>query len=1508
MTTLTIFVSSPGDVQNERLIVGKVIERLQAKFWSFVRLELVLWEKKALRATAHFQEELVRPSQCDIVLGLLWHRLGTPLPAQFQKADGARFESGTEWEIVEAFEGFEKSLAQLGPQKAKPDILIYRRLDPREPHHDPKQEALAAEQEKKAAQFFNHYFLNPDGTNARSFSPYHQESEFEDNLTAHLTDLILKRIPTLTRDYTPPPINGNPFLGLSHFDFHHNDRFFGRNRAIREVLAKLKEQDTKGHPFVLIYGASGYGKSSLMRAGVAPRLTHPDYLDDIPLWRRALITPSLSDGNPVESLARAILTPSDPHPDTPKNSPALGLPELASQTTSIPDSPEKYDLASLPRLLSNPDQLPFVLADLVTSLDTLSPNKKGTKQNRGPSLLLQIDQFEEIFTSEKITHHDRQTFFALLNALSRTRRIWIIATMRSEYFPRIANYPALRSLVQSGGQYILEAPDDKELFEIIRYPALAARLSFENHPQKHNRDLSDDIYQAAQKQPDSLPLLEFTLDELYQLHDPESQNRTLTYDHYQQIGGLEGAIATHAEAAFKTLKEHQQGAHPHIFAKLVRVSSSGGSTPTKSRANLQALQDSHPGAPAFIEKFAKENLLVTDHDLTTNQTTVTLAHEALLTQWPLFKNWIDEHRPNLRAETRLQEQTKLWLEAKKTNPKKAKGLLLTEARLAEALDLQESNLFDLDQNTHTYIQQSRKKAKRKTRILQATAIAFAFLAAGAGFLGYLSNRNAIVADTEKQNAINAHNNTNLETSKSDATIAMILNARGETPLAMAHVARALDKNSNNKLAFNQAWRFLTDGYLFPPEYVTKISDPISTIVFSPSEKYCAFGTETGHVIIIDISTYNILKFSTKLVGNIQTIAFSPNENQVAIGAGNRSEGFLSVWDFKHEALPNAVSTNFAFDSLSLRWPLPNLIISQSGRSWGSGFGVLQVLEYNKGWNLVSGFGDIDGLLEEKSQFKKLRKFIKMPVLSSWILEKQRLLAIQDYSKNELNFYELSTDLDQLVPGKTIELPEESELFFSEESGLFVQCSPEKQYFHLIDIENRYQTKRINLKEGERIADISQDGKKILIHKGDEALILSMSNFEVLRSRTFSKSSRIWSPDGAHLAFFNESTHGQNEKSIKLESISDLSAPKTLFLPEKLKRALFSPASQLFLAADVAGWVRIWDVQKLERSQLSINSIENRLDLISEKQNQFELIHDEKTNAILKKYMANEKLSKLEKVITLEKIKLDKEWISGIAISEIQNRIVCTYGETSTRPDNSSPSLAIIYDLTTGRLLCKNSLHPDDAFCPRFSPDGSFFITVADDRHLRKWSTSSGLMIGKPLALAEWARSFEMSHTGHHLITPSGMIIDIEEWSIKSKCKFEQDFGFGHARFSQDDSLLTTVSIKSGSSPLDRGNILLNQWDCASGRIIGNSIVIPIYEKLPVPVVWSSKSKGDVVIGDLVWRYDVSDHTQKLIPFLRYGSPLTLEDGIRINQQCNTHYLDLDRFRSEFSYSKLPTMR
>ena len=119
---LQFFISSPGDVCEERALASRVIERLQSEYMGRVALETVLWEHEPLVATSTFQVQLVKPSETDVVISILWSRLGTRLPAQFTRADGSRYESGTEYEFEEAMEGFRRN--------GKPDLLVYRRIAP----------------------------------------------------------------------------------------------------------------------------------------------------------------------------------------------------------------------------------------------------------------------------------------------------------------------------------------------------------------------------------------------------------------------------------------------------------------------------------------------------------------------------------------------------------------------------------------------------------------------------------------------------------------------------------------------------------------------------------------------------------------------------------------------------------------------------------------------------------------------------------------------------------------------------------------------------------------------------------------------------------------------------------------------------------------------------------------------------------------------------------------------------------------------------------------------------------------------------------------------------------------------------------------------------------------------------------------------------------------------------------------------------------------------------------
>lgn len=705
MQTLTLFVSSPGDVRDERQVVGRVVERIQARYWNFIRLEPVLWEKEPLRATAHFNEELIRPSDCDLFLCVLWSRLGSPLPSQFNRADGTRFDSGTEWELVEATDAFEKRQAE-GDLKPRPDILVYRRMS----------EPIGADQEqvRKLKNFSDAFFFNEDGTIRRAFSPYSSVAEFAELLEMHLEKMVLRHIQMqrglVEEAVRPLPVEGSPFMGLGTFDFGDASLFFGRNRAIAETLQQWKENHAAGHAFLLIYGGSGYGKSSLMRAGLVPRIIAPGYIPEVGAWRRMQLIPGEGGCGCIDGLARALLT---------------AVPEIAATENPL-------DLLGFARAIGSPETLAMAVNTLVRGLDAAA--------EAGPvHVVLAIDQLEEIFTSSQVEPADREMFFNVIAAIAMCGRFWVVATMRSEFFPRIPENRNLHPLVRHNGGYILSPPELSELHQIIRYPALAAGLEFERDVDS-GRDLSEVIYQEAAAAPDALPLLEFTLEELYQ----RREQNLLTWKAYQELGGLSGAIAKRAQEVFESLNaDLRQDSARWIFGELVTLDGDQKGPATRRRASRELLEKAHPGAPQFLRAFVAAQLLVTSSE--DGVPTITLAHEALTTHWPVLRDWISDHRELLQARTRLESATRLWANAGRS-PK----LLLAEGRLAEAQRVSESGVFQLSDAETDLLRFSIGRAKRKLRWFQTATAVFAILALAAGVLGVVAKQRQIKADRAEQ--------------------------------------------------------------------------------------------------------------------------------------------------------------------------------------------------------------------------------------------------------------------------------------------------------------------------------------------------------------------------------------------------------------------------------------------------------------------------------------------------------------------------------------------------------------------------------------------------------------------------------------------------------------------------------------------------------------------------------------------------------------------------------------
>ncbi|UCD77468.1 MAG: SUMF1/EgtB/PvdO family nonheme iron enzyme [Desulfobacterales bacterium] len=610
---LRVFLASPGDVADERTLALQVLEQLQYDplLRGRIILETVAWDKPGastpMLATLTPQEAIKKslstPADCDIVIVIFWSRMGTPLPEGWKKPDGSRYLSGTEWEYLNALEAADKH--------KKPEILVYRRtekinLDPDDPDFETK-----SHQWRLVKQFFES-FQNPNGSIKRGYNQYPAPEKFREQLNLHLRSLVreilereapiaaVKPASPSPQSNDPPLWRNSPFPGLRAFTPADAPIFFGRGRETDGLVSKLADPAVR---FLAIVGASGSGKSSLVAAGLIPRLTAgalPGSKDWV--WNR--FTPGEVGDNPFMALA-------------------VPFKELIQQHGKQPRA-----------LAENLANNPAAVADL---RDLLLADKPSWAE-----LLLFIDQFEELFTL--VAPHYVGPFVELLNEAAQTEHIRAVATLRADFYHRCVEQPPLAELLGSGS-YPLAAPGPGALHEMIARPAERAGLIFET-------GLVERILDQTGNEPGALALLAFALAQLYASRTAEGY---LTWTAYEGFGGVQGAIAKRAEDTV-----HGLGVTPktigEVFQELVEVEE--GDTVTRRRAPWARLVQS-PEAERLVKAFIDVRLLVASRG-EDGQAVVEVAHEALFTAWQRLRTWLETHREQLNAGQDLEEAAREW--------------------------------------------------------------------------------------------------------------------------------------------------------------------------------------------------------------------------------------------------------------------------------------------------------------------------------------------------------------------------------------------------------------------------------------------------------------------------------------------------------------------------------------------------------------------------------------------------------------------------------------------------------------------------------------------------------------------------------------------------------------------------------------------------------------------------------------------------------------------------------
>ncbi len=424
-----------------------------------------------------------------------------------------------------------------------------------------------------------------------------------------------------------------PYRGLEAFRSANAKFFFGRENLTGWLVSALRREvrAAQGVRFLGVLGSSGSGKSSVVLAGLVPQLK-AGAIEGSERWPVAILRPG---DDPLKNLA-------------------VGVVSQFVQADTLPDTTKvlKFidDLRADARALD-------LFVQLVLSV-----------QPEDVRLIVVVDQFEEVFTlrpqdeqAQKHFEQDRDNFFAnlLMAAATPGGRVVVVLTMRSDFLSSCAPIHQL-SAVLSSHQELIGPMTTAELREAIERPAF--RVGCEVEPALTERLLAD-----MKGQPGTLPLLQFALTEVWKKRDV----RRLTLGAYTELGkddkgeprGIEGVLDHRANEIYRNLRPEDQELCRRLFLRLVQPGE--GTEDTKRRVAYRELMPDNAAHAEAVKKLVKtladrDVRLVTTEGTDAADSTVEVAHEALIRGWSRLRQWIDADRDGLRIRRQLTEAAREW--------------------------------------------------------------------------------------------------------------------------------------------------------------------------------------------------------------------------------------------------------------------------------------------------------------------------------------------------------------------------------------------------------------------------------------------------------------------------------------------------------------------------------------------------------------------------------------------------------------------------------------------------------------------------------------------------------------------------------------------------------------------------------------------------------------------------------------------------------------------------------
>ena len=447
-----------------------------------------------------------------------------------------------------------------------------------------------------------------------------------------------------------PLWRGCPYVGLMPFEERDARIFYGRKELVGQLVQRLAER-LCGGGMLLVAGASGAGKSSLLRAGVMPRLAAGALGQESGRWPRRVMRPT---GSPLRELA-------------------VNLADLAGvDPVSIYQS-----------LLAAPGEAPLLVekalgAAASVGLDGGLTAAEGATSVVAPRLVLVVDQFEELFIADEdnpASQAERDAFVAALHAAAsvpagpaRVPAALVVVALRADFLDRVIVYPQLAAAVDAG-VFPVGPMSEAELRLTITGPAAEAGLIVE--PELIGTVIAELSGECADGGlgAGALPLMSQAMAATWE----QREDGVLSIRAYRRAGGVADAVNRGAQAAYDTLTNQQQDTARTVFTQLTVITSDGKLARRQcNRADLYA--PAHPAGDidAVVGIFAARRLLVLA------DTSVEISHDVLLQAWKQLREWLAEDHLGRALHSQVVSDAHLW----DTN-QRAPSYLYQPGRLAE---------------------------------------------------------------------------------------------------------------------------------------------------------------------------------------------------------------------------------------------------------------------------------------------------------------------------------------------------------------------------------------------------------------------------------------------------------------------------------------------------------------------------------------------------------------------------------------------------------------------------------------------------------------------------------------------------------------------------------------------------------------------------------------------------------------------------------------------------------